>query len=739
MTSSSERRRSKTPELTQPERLVCAVAYVAVLLASAFYLDRQLPPPNLAGAWFTAGAIALLLGVFLNEPFHTRPVDALLTGVTLAVTAWSVNVGGSAIPAAQIAAGQAVFEAFGGALVLSSSLAILLKDQPGRGQPLASFLAWLVARVGRATFVFSAVYLAASYAAFASRPDRMLSAFALWALIVGARPLEGLIRAGRQKSTAPVVVRSLEDPTSVLLDTTSPQGFAVGTTVVLAGVSGVVVDRTLIRDRSVARVALSSPVPLREGQATAIETGDVLNDVVGYAGPGTTVQELHVRMSPEAARGLALRRLLYPAVEGDPVFYLTTGAVTFEDREGDSLTERIEVVARKVGSWDAAQGAFAANSWLANPGVAIRSHVRSETTTINPSWIGPFPHTEFGVPISISEAVTHNTAILGILGAGKTTLAWQLIRRMVVANIHVVVLDISRRYRTPFREIFAEDAERRVYDYLRTRVGAAGDAGAKRAVLGTVLERFIGGEARLLILDPAELIAELPIYRTASDLTRAVADALLQIAKRDNPNDDPGSARYCLVLEEAHTLVPEFTNKVDEDERGSVNGTARSLLQGRKYGLGCLIVTQRTANVAKSILNQCNTVFAMRMYDDTGIGFLTNYIGSRYAELLPTLEQQEAIAFGMAIKVSDAPPTNPIPLLVKVYDDLKFKEAFWDPKLDAIPRAEPSPGPRPAAAAAGSVADPPPLGGSSSDAGKAFEIGVEKDPSSGVPRPDPFD
>lgn len=46
------------------------------------------------------------------------------------------------------------------------------------------------------------------------------------------------------------------------------------------------------------------------------------------------------------------------------------------------------------------------------------------------------------------------------------------------------------------------------------------------------------------------------------------------------------------------------------------------------YGFGCLLVNQRTANVAKTILNQCNTVFAMRTFDDTGKAFLANYLGS---------------------------------------------------------------------------------------------------------------
>jgi len=64
-----------------------------------------------------------------------------------------------------------------------------------------------------------------------------------------------------------------------------------------------------------------------------------------------------------------------------------------------------------------------------------------------------------------------------------------------------------------------------------------------------------------------------------------------------------------------------------------------------------LIITQRTANVSKSILNQCNTVFALRVFDDTGKDFLSNYIGRDYADTLATLEERHAIAIGKGLKL----------------------------------------------------------------------------------------
>jgi hypothetical protein len=48
---------------------------------------------------------------------------------------------------------------------------------------------------------------------------------------------------------------------------------------------------------------------------------------------------------------------------------------------------------------------------------------------------------------------------------------------------------------------------------------------------------------------------------------------------------------------------------------------------------GWLLVTQRTANVTKTILNQCNSIFAMRTFDETGKEVLSNYIGRPYADL----------------------------------------------------------------------------------------------------------
>lgn len=128
--------------------------------------------------------------------------------------------------------------------------------------------------------------------------------------------------------------------------------------------------------------------------------------------------------------------------------------------------------------------------------------------------------------------------------------------------------------------------------------------------------------------------------------------------------------------------------KVVEGDKTATSGTARAILQGRKYGLGCLLITQRTANVTKTILNQCNTVFAMRTFDETGKEFLANYIGRDYASSLSAIPERHAVLFGKASSCEN-------PILIRLNDRDDFLQAFRPrhppatlPKVEAAAAAE---------------------------------------------------
>jgi hypothetical protein len=361
----------------------------------------------------------------------------------------------------------------------------------------------------------------------------------------------------------------------------------------------------------------------------------------------------------------------------------------------------VRVRARKLGRWNPERTVFEPVAWVPSPGVPVQLLTLAEVLEFDPRFVGHVPGTTYGVAIDPHLAVTHNTAILGILGIGKTHLAWELIHRMLAENIKVVALDITGRYADHFNDLCPTATEAAIATHIEGQISAnvsnravrddeAGNLDGFRSAMGDVLRDFVEGEQRLLILNPnrfevtrmegrpfqgnANMLARL----TMVEVTRIIADILLALLQSRPRALDDESATLCLVLEEAHSLVPEWNSATNEAERQSVNGTARAVLQGRKYGYGCLLVTQRTANVTKSILNQCNTIFGMRVYDATGMGFLENYIGPTYAQLLASLRDRQAVIFGRASSCNS-------PLIADLNDTAAFLDGFWAARRDEVP------------------------------------------------------
>jgi hypothetical protein len=210
------------------------------------------------------------------------------------------------------------------------------------------------------------------------------------------------------------------------------------------------------------------------------------------------------------------------------------------------------------------------------------------------------------------------------------------------------------------------------------------EGGSKKAFSAEILQLikdFIGEDTyKLLILNPAQFEVwrqDSKMYDkkaamlslTPTEITQIISEAALSVTQELGMTD---KARVCLVYEEAHSLIPEWNSVAAEGDKAATNGTSRAILQGRKYGLGCLLITQRTANVTKTILNQCNTIFAMRTFDETGKEFLSNYLGKEYASKLPSLKPRHAVFYGRASSCEN-------PVMIRLNDQSDFRRVFRQP------------------------------------------------------------
>lgn len=160
-------------------------------------------------------------------------------------------------------------------------------------------------------------------------------------------------------------------------------------------------------------------------------------------------------------------------------------------------------------------------------------------------------------------------------------------------------------------------------------------------------------------------ILELPdVSNTASILeyTKQLFKTLFNIAKAERCHGH----KVCVVLEEAHTVIPEwnFVGIPDKSSQSLLNSIAQIALQGRKFDIGLLVIAQRTANVSKTILTQCNTIVSFQQLDRTSSEFLSNYYGERIANILPNLKFRQAVASGKALK-SNVPMIFEVPEILE--------------------------------------------------------------------------
>jgi DNA helicase HerA-like ATPase len=105
-----------------------------------------------------------------------------------------------------------------------------------------------------------------------------------------------------------------------------------------------------------------------------------------------------------------------------------------------------------------------------------------------------------------------------------------------------------------------------------------------------------------------------------------------------------------LFCDEAHLYIPEHSKRDSVDDI-SVGVFERIAKEGRKYGVGLVVISQRPAEVNRTVLSQCNNVIAMRLTngDDQAVirRLLPDSLGG-FGDLLPVLDIGEALVVGDA-------------------------------------------------------------------------------------------
>ena len=186
-----------------------------------------------------------------------------------------------------------------------------------------------------------------------------------------------------------------------------------------------------------------------------------------------------------------------------------------------------------------------------------------------------------------------------------------------------------------------------------------------------VVGEWIGQEHPVSVLDFSG------VPDTAADLAIGVVlNLLFEVAIRSETQGIGRPSPVLVVLEEAHRYLGGAASELT---RRSANKIAR---EGRKYGVGLLLVTQRPSELPDTALAQCGTLIALRLSNQGDQGTIRAALPdtvSGLASVLPSLRTGEAIVSGEAVVV-------PARALVDLPEPVPRAE---DPSLEPW-RAEPS-------------------------------------------------
>lgn len=104
------------------------------------------------------------------------------------------------------------------------------------------------------------------------------------------------------------------------------------------------------------------------------------------------------------------------------------------------------------------------------------------------------------------------------------------------------------------------------------------------------------------------------------------------------------------LLEEAHTFVPaKASTKAEEN---SIATTKQIAQEGRKFGVGLILISQRPSRLDETTLSQCNSYIIMRLVNPADQSFVRKVVeslGEDEAKMLPDLDVGEALLSGQFI------------------------------------------------------------------------------------------
>lgn len=191
--------------------------------------------------------------------------------------------------------------------------------------------------------------------------------------------------------------------------------------------------------------------------------------------------------------------------------------------------------------------------------------------------------------------------------------------------------------------------------------------GAKDLELADWLQDYIGGKQQdsngssITVIDLSLVPAEV-IYIVTAVIARMTLEALQRYRKLNRGRTLP----TVLVMEEAHTFIKRYKDDAENQNAAAVccQVFEKIAREGRKFGLGLVLSSQRPSELSPTVLSQCNSYLLHRISNDRDQELVHKLVPDNLQGLLrdlPSLPSRHAILLGWASELPVLVQMNALP------------------------------------------------------------------------------
>lgn len=190
--------------------------------------------------------------------------------------------------------------------------------------------------------------------------------------------------------------------------------------------------------------------------------------------------------------------------------------------------------------------------------------------------------------------------------------------------------------------------------------------------LNLFAKRIMGNtKYRIKVIDLSEVPSDM-LAIIIGIVTRIIYDIQFWIT----PSKDEVRHPLVLACDEAHIYMSNDTSKMKAVEKKSLEIFEKIAKEGRKYGIGLLIISQRPAELNTTIMSQCNNIVSLKITNDrdkTAVAAMLTDSLVGIVEMLPNLDVGECVVVGDAIMlpskiILDKPKEKPKSATIDFWD-----------------------------------------------------------------------